>query len=124
MENEIAKAKEEAEALEKLRNAREQCVPPEPSDNGALISVRHIDLGVVTRAFPLACTISAVYNWIGSLSPTPKHFKLTKAPNSTVYPDQSVTKADREVLSMFEESVPLPLAQDENEVAFYEGESD
>ena len=124
MENEIAKVKEEAETLEKLRNAREQRVPPEPSDDGVLISVRHIDLGVVTRAFPLSCTMSAVYDWIGSLSRTPKHFRLSKAPNSTMYPDQSVTEADRELLSMFEESVPLPLAPDENEVAFYAGESE
>ena len=40
-------------------------------------------------------------------------------PNSAMYPDESVTKAENKLLSMVEESDPLPLAQDENEVAFY-----
>ena len=66
----------------------------------------------------------AVYDWIGSLSLTPKYFRLTKMPNFTLYPEESVAVADRELLSMLEESFPLPLALDENEVTFFEGESD
>ena len=124
MEREIAKAKEEAEALEQLRTARKHRVPPEPLDNSVLVAVRHVDLGVLTRAYPSSCTMSAVYDWIGSLSLSLKYFKFTKMPNSTMYPDESVTKAENELLSMSEESDPLPLAQDENEVAFYEGGGD
>ena len=72
MEGEIAIAKEEAE--EQLRRAQEQWVPREPLDTGVLVAVRHVDLGVLTRSFPLSCTMSAVYNWIGSLSLSPKIF--------------------------------------------------
>ena len=40
-----------------------------------------------------------------------------------LYPDVNVAKADKELLSMVEESVPLPLAADEHEVIFHEGEA-
>jgi len=123
MEQEIAKAQEEAEALNTLRKARERRVPPQPTENGVVVSVRHVDLGVLTRSFPSSATMSAVYDWIGSLSLTPKHFRLTKMPNFTLYADESVSVADRELLSMLEERFPLPLALDENEVTFFEGES-
>ena len=123
MEQEIAKAQEEADALNTLRKARERRIPPQPTENGVVVSVRHVDLGVLTRSFPSSATMSAVYDWVGSLSPTPKHFRLTKMPNFTLYPDASVSVADRELLSMSEEGFPLPLALDENEVNFFEGES-
>ncbi|XP_020620757.1 uncharacterized protein LOC110058449 [Orbicella faveolata] len=124
MEQEIAKAQEEAEALNLLRKAREGRVPPQPNENGVIVSVRHVDLGVLTRSFPSSASMLAVYDWIGSLSLTPKYFRLTKMPNFTLYPEESVAVADRELLSMLEESFPLPLALDENEVTFFEGESD
>ena len=123
MEKEIAKAQEETEGLNMLRKARERRVPPEPTENGVIVSVRHVDLGVLTRSFPSSATMSAVYDWIGSLSLTPKHFRLTKMPNFTLYADESVSVADRELLSMLEEHFPLPLALDENEVTFFGGES-
>ena len=41
-----------------------------------------------------------------------------------MYPDESVTKAENELLSMVEESDPLPLAQDENDAVFYEAGGD
>ena len=43
-------------------------------------------------------------------------------PNFTLYADESVSVADRELLSMLEERFPLALSLDENEVAFLEGE--
>ena len=65
----------------------------------------------------------SVYDWIGSLSQTPKYFRLTKMPNIILYPDVNVAEADKELLSMVEDSVPLPLAADEHEVTFHEGEA-
>ena len=102
MEREIAKAPEETEGLNMLRMARERRVPPEPTENGVIVSVRHVDLGVLTRSFPSSATMSAVYHWIGSLCVTPKHFRLTKMPNFTLYADESVSVADRELLSTLE----------------------
>ena len=43
-------------------------------------------------------------------------------PNITLYPDVSVVKADKQLLSMLVETTPLPLADDKDEVPFYEGE--
>ena len=58
---------------------------------------------------------------VPSASPL-KHFRLTKMPNFTLYPDKSTSVSDREPLAMFEESFPLPLALEKNEVNFFEGE--
>ena len=120
MKEEIVKAEEEVEALETLRKACERRVSPKPTEDGVIVSVRHINLGILTWAFPSSSTISAVYDWIGSLNLTPKHFRLTKMPNTTLYADESVTVAE-ELLSMSEENTALPLAPDENEVTFFEG---
>ena len=121
MKEEIVKAEEEVEALETLRKARERRVSPKPTEDGIIVSVRHIDLGILTWAFPSSSTISAVCDWIGSLNLTPKHFRLTKMPNITLYAYKSVTVAKRELLSMSKENTALPLAPDENEVTFFEG---
>ena len=48
MEQEIAKAQEETEGLNMLRKARERRVPPPSTENGVVVSVRHVDLGVLT----------------------------------------------------------------------------
>ena len=94
-EQEVAKAQEEAETLSMSRKAREQQVRPRPTENGVVVSVRHVDLGVLTQSFPSSGTMSAVYDWIGSLSLTPKYFRLTRMPNFTLYADESVSVADR-----------------------------
>ena len=52
MDEEIAKAREEVKELEELRLRRERRVLCEPTANGVVVSVRHNDLGVVTRRFP------------------------------------------------------------------------
>ena len=87
-----------------LRMARERRVPREPTENGdgLVVSVHHVDLRVLTWSFPSSATMSAVYHWIGSLCVTPKHFRLTKMPNFTLYADESVSVADRELLSTLE----------------------
>ena len=126
IQEEITKAEKDAEALEMLRKARELRVPPEPDSahSRVVLSVRHLHLGVLTRAFFTTNTISAVYDWVGSLSKTPKHFILSKVPTVPIYPDESVTVADKEVLTMTEEESAIPLSRDETEITFYSGESD
>lgn len=68
IEDEIAKAETEAKALERLRKARELRVPPEPDSTHprVVLSVRHLHLGVIKRAFVSTDTVSAVYDWVGS----------------------------------------------------------
>ena len=53
IQEEITKAEKEAEALEILRKARELWVPPEPDSAHCrvVLSVCHLHLGVLTRAF-------------------------------------------------------------------------
>ena len=126
IEDEIAKAETEAKSLERLRKARELRVPPEPDSTHprVVLSVRHLYLGVIKRAFVPTDTVSAVYDWVGSLSATPRHFALSKLPMVQIYPDESVTVASNELLTMIEVDDAIPLARDDNEVAFYSGESD
>lgn len=53
-------------------------VPPEPTlmDNSTVIFVNHINLGRVHRLFLSDSKMESVYNWVGSLSPTPELFEL------------------------------------------------
>lgn len=110
--------------MEQLRRARELRVPPTPEGAlpRAVLSVRHVQLGIVTRGFLITDTMSAVYDWIGSLSTTPKHFSLSIAPMVTIYLDENVTVADKAILSMVEEDSEVPLFRDETEVTFFNGE--
>ena len=95
IEDEIAKAETEAKALEGMRKARELRVPLEPDSTHprVVLSVRHLHLGVIKRSFVPTDTVSAVYDWVGSLSTTPKHFALSKLPMVQIYPGESVTMA-------------------------------
>ena len=124
IQEEIAKAEKEAEDLEQLRRARELRGPPTPEGAlpRAVLSVRHVQLGTVTREFLTTDTMSAVYDWIGSLSTTPKHFSLSIAHIVTIYPDENVTVTDKAILSMVEEDSEVPLFRDETEVTFFNGE--
>ena len=122
----IAKAETEVKALERLRKARELRVPLEPDSAHprVVLSVRHLHLGVIKRAFIPTDTVSAVYDWVGSLSITPKHFALSKLPMVQIYQDESVTVASNELLTMIEVDDPIPLSRDDNEVSFYTEESE
>ena len=124
IQEEIAKAEKEAEDLEQLRRARELRGPPTPEGAlpRAVLSVRHVQLGTVTREFLTTDTMSAVYDWIGSFSTTPKHFSLSIAHMVTIYPDENVTVTDKAILSMVEEVSEVPLFRDETEVTFFNGE--
>ncbi len=118
----VKMAKEEAERLESLRQRRESRVPLEPTSNSVWVSVRHCTLGVIIRAFDFRGTVSGVYDWVGSLSPTPEHFRLISFPSSTLYPEDPIATAKRTILNMTVADEPMPLSRDENDVHFLDGE--
>ena len=77
-----------------LRSRRERRIPPEPDKTQphVVISVRHPQLGVQSRAFTEKTKMQGVYDWIGAFSSSPEHFCLNKAyPRKIVYPDEDVS---------------------------------
>lgn len=100
---------------EELRIAREKLTPPEPDMKNPhiIISVRHPDLGSVSRAFSPLSKLLDVYNWVGSLAALPEHFFLARTfPHSHLYPDEDVSSFRSSVLYMVTQEDPVPLSQD------------
>lgn len=63
---------------ERLRSARMARLPPPCTDQDAVVvAVRHITVGLITRAFRNTERLAAVYDWVGSQSLTPEHFILS-----------------------------------------------
>ena len=119
----VRMAKEEAERLESLRQRRELRVPLEPTScDRVWVSVRHSTLGVLIRAFDPHGTVSGVYDWVGSLSPTPEHFRLISFSSSTLYPEDPIVTAKSTILNMTVVDQAIPLSRDENDVHFLDGE--
>ena len=120
---EVRMAKEQAERMERLRQSRELRCPLEPSSNDprVRVSVRHNVLGVVTRAFDPNGTISGIYDWVGSLSPTPEHFRLTTFPSTTLYPEDPIVTVKNTIINMTVAEEPIPLSRDDNDVHFLDG---
>ena len=121
---EVRMAKEQAERLESLRQSRELRCPLEPSGNNprVRVCVRHNILGVVvTRAFDPSGTISGIYDWVGSLSPTPEHFRLNTFPCSTLYPEDRIVTVKNTIINMTVAEEPIPLSRDDNDVHFLDG---
>lgn len=118
---EIARAEEEGAQLERLRLSRLERVLPEAKEDESfvVVRVRHTSLGIVTRHFPVDATMWNVYDWIGSLSCTPKYFSLAKDPKEPISPSEGVQISNSHLLAMTVEDDPLPLMEDDHEVAFY-----
>lgn len=118
---EIVRAQEEGAQLERLRRSRSQRVLPEAEEDGSflLVRVRHTSLGIVTRRFPVDAAMWNVYDWIGSLSCTPKYFSLSKEPKVPISPAEGVQISHSHLLTMTVEDDPLPLIEDDGEVAFH-----
>ena len=87
-------------------------VPAEPdiSELHVKVSVRHITLGVITRKFPKSGHIGTVYDWVGSLSLTPKYFTLSMVGSMDLDPALPIETVDQATLSMLDcdESPPFP----------------
>lgn len=87
-----------------LQAARKRRLPPEPVVNEAraVVSVRHVTLGIQRRAFRASDEMGAVYDWIGSLSTKPESFALSGCGLPELMPSLSVMVADKSILNMQE----------------------
>ena len=65
--------------------------------------------------------MSVVYDWVGSLNLTPKHFSLSVLPGKPIYPDETIVRFSGMTLSMIEQDEPLPLSSCDYEISFYDG---
>lgn len=76
---------------EALRVSRKNRVLHEPAAQKprVIVSVRHPFLGPIKRAFPSDCTLTALYDWVGSLSTVPEHFSLSFGPQDILYPEEN-----------------------------------
>lgn len=122
---EIIQAEEEGAQLERLRLSRLERVVPEPKEDESfvLVKVRHTSLGIVTRRFAVDAVMWNVYDWVGSLSCTPKYFSLSKGADipwkELISPAEGVEITTSHLLNMALEDEPLPLMEDDHEVAFH-----
>ena len=97
-----------------LQTARKRRLPPEPAVNeaSAVVSVRHVTLGIQRRAFKATDEMGAVYDWIGSLSTKPESFALSGCGLPELLPSLSVMVADKSILNMQETTVMPPYPED------------
>ena len=90
---------------ELLRHERSLRVPTEPNeedDAHIVVKVRHLTLGLLRRRFSANDLMQSVFNWIGAQSPEPEHFALCLPCGPPLLPNDLITKADRQTLSMVE----------------------
>lgn len=118
---EITRVEQERAELERLRLYRLERLLPEAKEDESyvLVKVRHTSLGIVTRRFTIDAAMWNVYDWVGSLSCTPRYFSLSTDPKEIISPAEGVQIANSHLLVMVEEDDPLPLMEDDNEVTFY-----
>ena len=97
-----------------LQTARKRRVPAEPAVNeaSAVVSVRHVTLGIQRRAFKATDEMGAVYDWIGSLSTKPESFALSGCGLPELLPSLSVMVADKSILNMLETQGMPPYPED------------
>ena len=111
---------------ESLRESRENRVLLEPAPHKArvTVSVRHPSLGIIKRAFPANCKVTALYDWVGSLCSVPEHFSLSFSPQGIVYPEEDISSVASSMLCMTQRDIPIPLCKDEDEVSFFNADCD
>ena len=87
--------------------------------DAVVVAVRHIDLGVITRCFRFSETITAVYDWVGSLQAEPVNFVLCNAlsPGHGKDPSSSVCTVAKTMLTMSKEQNCPYLIQNEPEIS-------
>lgn len=105
--NDQLKAKEKTRQ-QSLRDGRALRVPeiPPVGKPHVEVSVRHSNMGVVTRSFGPNHTVSVVYDWIGSLSLTPEHFTLSTHSAVDVSPSVPILAIDKVMLYMTAKESP------------------
>ena len=109
-----------ARKVEEIHAARLSRVLDEPTvdEPRVVVRVRHIDLGLVNRAFKPNQKMAAVYDWIGSLQLIPLYFSLSSTPGNVIDPSVSIDCSADKVLFMEQRDDPIPLSADDDEVSF------
>ena len=109
-----------ARKVEEIHAARLSRVLDEPTvdEPRVVVRVRHIDLGLVNRAFKPNQKMAAVYDWIGSLQLIPLYFSLSNTPGNVIDPSVSIDYSADKVLFMEQRDDPIPLSADDDEVSF------
>lgn len=105
-----------------IQAARASRILPEPdftTTDAVIVAVRHIDLGVITRHFQCSETITAVYDWVGSLHAEPVNFVLCNAlsPDHPLDPSNSVCTVAKTMLIMNPEKSCPYLIHSEPEIS-------
>ena len=80
-----------------------------------MIAVKHDNKGTITRFFPTNSKMSNVYDWVGSLSIHPVHFKLRQYQSFVAVSDPA-KKYENTVLSIEESDTALSFDDDDEEV--------
>ena len=88
---EIEKANRQL-CLQKARAARIE-MEPEESQSNVNVSVRHPSLGIISRAFHHCSSMTAVYDWVSSLSLMPEYFRLCLFDRKCLLPSEPVQVA-------------------------------
>lgn len=88
------------------------------TEEHVLVSVRHVELGNHIRAFRPNEKVSAVYDWVGSLSPLPEYFHLyLPQPRRLLSPSESIIVATKQSLNMCIVDSPPPLDPDDSVIS-------
>ena len=93
----------------RIQAARASRLLPEPdfttNTDAVVVAVCHIDFGVIMRCFRSSETITAVYDWVGSLKAEPVNFVLCNAlsPGHGIDPSSSVCTVSKTMLTMSKE---------------------
>ena len=98
----------------RIRNARCKRVLPEPSasEEQFIVSVRHPTLGILRRSFTQQATVSALYDWVGSLNDYPIYFKLVYL-STELKPTEGLASYRNSVLNVSECIEPVRFEEEE-----------
>ena len=98
----------------RICNARCKRVLPEPSasEEQFIVSVRHPTLGILRRSFTQQATVSALYDWVGSLNDYPIYFKLVYL-STELKPTERLASYGNSVFNVSECIEPVQFKEEE-----------
>ena len=110
----IEKSNINNEEATRIRNARCKRVFPElsASEEKFMVSVRHPTLGKLQRLFTQQATVSALYDWVGSLNDYPIYFKLVHL-SKELKPTERLASYRNSVLNVSECIEPVRFEEEE-----------
>ena len=77
-----------------------------------MVSVRHPTLGILRRSFTQQATVSALYDWVGSLNDYPIYFKLVYL-STKLKPTERLASYRNSVLNVSECIEPVRFEEEE-----------